>query len=46
MKRIPALPDLPTVAEQGWTGFKIVNSYNLFAPACYALTRDFSETLA
>ncbi|MBM3342396.1 MAG: tripartite tricarboxylate transporter substrate binding protein [Betaproteobacteria bacterium] len=33
LKRLPALPDLPTVAEQGWPGFKIVNSYNLFAPA-------------
>ncbi len=33
LKRIPALPDLPTVAEQGWPGFKIVNSYNLVAPA-------------
>lgn len=33
LKRLPALPDLPTVAEQGWPGFKIVNSYNLVAPA-------------
>jgi tripartite-type tricarboxylate transporter receptor subunit TctC len=33
LKRIPAMPDLPTVAEQGWPGFKIVNSYSLFAPA-------------
>ena len=33
LKRVPALPDLPTVAEQGWPGFKIVNSYNLYAPA-------------
>lgn len=33
LKRIPALPDLPTVAEQGYPGFKIVNSYGLFAPA-------------
>jgi tripartite-type tricarboxylate transporter receptor subunit TctC len=33
LKRIPALPDLPTVAEQGWPGFKIVNSYNFVASA-------------
>jgi tripartite-type tricarboxylate transporter receptor subunit TctC len=33
LKRIPALPDLPTVAEQGFPGFKITNSYGLFAPA-------------
>ncbi len=33
LKRLPALPDLPTVAEQGWPGFKIVNSYSLYAPA-------------
>lgn len=33
LKRVAALPDVPTVAEQGLPGFKIVNSYNLFAPA-------------
>ena len=33
LQRIPALPDLPTVAEQGFPGFKITNSYALFAPA-------------
>ncbi len=33
LKRMPALPDLPTVAEQGFPGFKITNSYSLFAPA-------------
>jgi tripartite-type tricarboxylate transporter receptor subunit TctC len=32
LKRLPALPDLPTVAEQGFPGFKIVNSYNLLVP--------------
>lgn len=32
LKRLAALPDLPTVAEQGWPGFKIVNSYNLVVP--------------
>ncbi len=33
LERIPAMPDLPTVAEQGFPGFKITNRYNLFAPA-------------
>ena len=33
LQRIPALPELPTVAEQGFPGFKITNSYALFAPA-------------
>jgi tripartite-type tricarboxylate transporter receptor subunit TctC len=31
--RIPALPELPTVAEQGYPGFKIINRYGLHAPA-------------
>ena len=33
LQRIVALPDLPTVAEQGFPGFQIVNSYALYAPA-------------
>jgi tripartite-type tricarboxylate transporter receptor subunit TctC len=33
LKRLTSFPDLPTVAESGLPGFKIVNSYNLFAPA-------------
>ena len=33
LARISAMPDLPTVAEQGFPGFKITNRYNLFAPA-------------
>ena len=33
LTRIPALPDLPTVAEQGFPGFKITNRYGLYAPA-------------
>jgi tripartite-type tricarboxylate transporter receptor subunit TctC len=33
LTRIPALPDLPTAAEQGFPGFKIVNRYGLHAPA-------------
>jgi tripartite-type tricarboxylate transporter receptor subunit TctC len=31
--RIRAMPDLPTVAEQGFSGFKITNRYGLYAPA-------------
>jgi tripartite-type tricarboxylate transporter receptor subunit TctC len=33
LKRVPVLPDLPSVAEQGYPGFSIDNSYNLWAPA-------------
>lgn len=33
LERLPALPDLPTVAEQGFPGYRLVNSYNLIAPA-------------
>ena len=33
LTRIPTMPDLPTVAEQGFPGFKITNRYNLYAPA-------------
>lgn len=33
LKRVPVMPDLPTVAEQGYPGFKLVNSYNLYAPS-------------
>jgi tripartite-type tricarboxylate transporter receptor subunit TctC len=33
LKRVPVLPDLPTVAEQGFPGFSITNSYVLWAPA-------------
>ena len=31
--RVPALPDLPTVAEQGFPDFKVMNRYGLQAPA-------------
>lgn len=31
--RIPALPDVPTVAESGVTGYTVNNWYGLFAPA-------------
>ena len=33
LERLAALPDVPTVAEQGFPGFKITNSYGLYAPA-------------
>jgi tripartite-type tricarboxylate transporter receptor subunit TctC len=33
LTRIPSMPDLPTVAEQGYPGFKITNRYGLHAPA-------------
>jgi tripartite-type tricarboxylate transporter receptor subunit TctC len=32
-KRIPSLPDIPTVAEQGVPGYKLTNRYNLWIPA-------------
>jgi tripartite-type tricarboxylate transporter receptor subunit TctC len=33
LTRIPTMPDVATVAEQGFPGFKITNRYNLWAPA-------------
>ena len=33
LKRVAALPDLPTFAEQGYPGFSITNSYSLWTPA-------------
>ena len=33
LTRIAVLPDLPTVAEQGWPGYKLTNRYGLAAPA-------------
>jgi tripartite-type tricarboxylate transporter receptor subunit TctC len=32
LKRLPVLPDLPTIAEQGYPGFSVTNSYVLWAP--------------
>jgi tripartite-type tricarboxylate transporter receptor subunit TctC len=32
LARVPSLPDLPTVAEQGFPGFEISNRYVLWAP--------------
>ena len=33
LKRLGSMPDLPTVAEQGFPGWEITNRYNLLAPA-------------
>mgnify|MGYP003395465389 FL=1 len=33
LTRVPSMPDLPTVAEQGFPGFKITNRYGLRVPA-------------
>lgn len=33
LTRVAALPDLPSVAEQGFPGFSITNRYNLWVPA-------------
>ncbi len=32
-KRIASLPDIPTVAEQGVSGYTLTNRYNLWIPA-------------
>jgi tripartite-type tricarboxylate transporter receptor subunit TctC len=33
LTRIPSMPDLPTIAEQGFPNFRITNRYGLQAPA-------------
>ena len=33
LTRVPSMPDLPTVAEQGFPGFKITNRYGVHVPA-------------
>jgi len=33
LTRVPSMPDIPTVAEQGFPDFKIINRYGLQAPA-------------
>jgi tripartite-type tricarboxylate transporter receptor subunit TctC len=35
-KRLPLLPDVPTVAEQGYPGFEMTQWYGLMAPASLA----------
>ncbi|HSW14923.1 MAG TPA: tripartite tricarboxylate transporter substrate-binding protein, partial [Solimonas sp.] len=32
-ERLPQLPDVPTVAEQGWPSFEMTQWYGLMAPA-------------
>lgn len=32
-KRVPSLPDLPTVQEQGVSGYEVTNAYGVLAPA-------------
>lgn len=33
LKRLPAYPDVPTVAESGVPGYELDNMYGLYAPA-------------
>ena len=33
LKRVPALPDVPTIAEQGYPGFDVVAWFGIWAPA-------------
>ena len=33
LKRSPAAPELPTIAESGMSGFEIINWYGALAPA-------------
>ena len=50
-KRLPELPDVPTVAESGFPGFEAYSWIGIFAPAATPpatvakLTRDFQATL-
>lgn len=32
-KRVPSLPEVPTVSESGVPGYRMTNSYSMFAPA-------------
>jgi tripartite-type tricarboxylate transporter receptor subunit TctC len=51
LQRSPLLPDVPTVAEQGYPGFEVLGWYGLFAPAgtppavLERLSRDFTAVL-
>ena len=50
-KRLPELPDVPTVAESGFPGFEAYSWIGIFAPAAtppdtlHKLTEDFRATL-
>ena len=50
-KRLPELPDVPTVAESGFPGFEAYSWIGIFAPAATPpatvakLTKDFQTTL-
>ena len=44
LKRIPSLPDLPTVAEQGFPGFETAQWYGINAPA--AVPADIIRRIA
>lgn len=51
LQRSPLLPNVPTVAEQGYPGFEVLGWYGLFAPAkappavVERLSRDFTAVL-
>ena len=47
LKRMTAIPDVPTFAEQGLPGFEVVQWYGVFAPAGLppAVLRKANETL-
>jgi tripartite-type tricarboxylate transporter receptor subunit TctC len=51
LKRLPAQPDLPTIAESGLPGFEVISSDGLFAPARLptglglALSREVSQIM-
>jgi tripartite-type tricarboxylate transporter receptor subunit TctC len=47
LKRLSAIPDVPTFAEQGLPGFEVVQWYGVFAPARLpaAVLRKANETL-
>jgi tripartite-type tricarboxylate transporter receptor subunit TctC len=51
LKRLPELPDVPTVAESGFPGFEAYSWIGVFAPSAtpaatvHRLTEDFQATL-
>ena len=44
LKRIPSMPDLPTIAEQGFPGFETAQWYGINAPA--AVPADIIRRIA